>query len=35
MFAKKWMIQPVRLCKSGCIIGRVTPAFIFKFYLEK
>lgn len=29
-WTKKWMLQPVRLCKSGCIFGRVAPAFFIK-----
>jgi len=24
---KRWMLQPVRLCKNGCILGRVAPAY--------
>ena len=23
---KRWMLQPVRLCKNGCIPVRVAPA---------
>jgi len=23
---KRWMLQPVRLCKNGCIRERVAPA---------
>ena len=25
--AKRWKLQPVRLCKNGCILGRVAPAY--------
>jgi hypothetical protein len=26
VWTKKWMLQPVRLCKKGCITTRVAPA---------
>jgi len=26
---KRWMLQPVRLCKNGCIRKRVAPALDF------
>ena len=25
-WTRKWMLQPVRLCKKGCIGERVAPA---------
>jgi len=27
---KRWMLQPVRLCKNGCMPARVAPAFNYK-----
>ena len=29
MSVKKWMLQPVRLCKSGCILAQGEPAIKF------
>jgi len=30
----KWMLQPVRLCKKGCIYARVTPALLKEYKNE-
>lgn len=29
-WTQKWMLQPVRLCKNGCMLVRLTAAFILK-----
>jgi len=28
IWTKKWMLQPVRMCKKGCMPARVAPAIL-------